>query len=162
MIGSLAIGLAWASLIFLCRIAWTDFMTLRIRNKDVLILMGVAVLLWLARSGGRDWVDLLAGVFLFGMGFLFWALRMMGAGDAKLFLPLGVMIGWSGLFVFAVALLPASLLTLALFFMMRWLLPQTGTLGGRVAQIARLRGVPYAVPLFLATVPAMLPQLGLM
>lgn len=155
----LSIGLAWASLIFLCRIAWIDFMTLRIRNTDVGILMGLALLGWLARSGGQEWIDLVAGGFLFLLGFVFWAFRMMGAGDAKLFLPLGVMIGWSNLIVFAIALLPASLLTLAVFFLAKFL-PEGGLVGGRVRQIARLRGVPYAVPLLFAAVPAMLPQLG--
>lgn len=160
MITYLAIGLAWASLIFLCRIAWVDFMTLRIRNTDVMVLLGMALLLWLARSGGREWIDLLAGVFLFLLGFVFWALRMMGAGDAKLFLPLGVLIGWSNLMVFAIALLPASLLTLGIFLVARFL-PEGGLVGGRVRQIARTRGVPYAVPLLLATIPALLPQLGI-
>jgi prepilin peptidase CpaA len=161
VIHALSIGLAWASLIFLCRIAWVDFMTLRIRNKDVLILLALVLVLWLVRSGGRDWIDLLAGGILFVLGVVFWALRMMGAGDAKLFLPLGVMIGWSDLMLFAVALLPATLLTLALFLGLRWIAPKTGLVGGRLQQIARLRGVPYAVPLFLAAIPAMVPQLGL-
>lgn len=155
----LSIGLAWASLIFLCRIAWVDFLTLRIRNKDVMILLGLALLGWLSRTGGQGWGDLLAGVFLFVLGFVFWALRMMGAGDAKLFLPLGVMIGWSNLLVFAVALLPASLLTLAAFFVGRRVMPEAGLVGGRLREIARLRGVPYAVPLLLAAIPALLPRL---
>lgn len=154
-----ALALAWAGLILLARIAWTDFRTFRIPNRDVAVLLGVALVQWFALTGARDMSDLAAGLFLFAMGFVFWLLRLMGAGDAKLFLPLGIMIGWSHLLVFAICLLPASLLCLlGLRLARRWAAPDSAV-SVRLQEIARMKGVPYAVPLFMAALPALLPRL---
>jgi prepilin peptidase CpaA len=154
-----ALGLAWVGLILLARIAWIDFRTFRIPNRDVAVLLAVAVAQWFALTGGTDMADLLAGLFLFVLGFLFWFFRLMGAGDAKLFLPLGIMIGWSHLLVFALCLLPASLLCLLGLRLARRWAPEGGALGGRLQEIARMKGVPYAVPLLMAALPALLPRL---
>lgn len=156
-----SIALAWIGLGLIARIAWIDFNTMRIRNADVIVLVGVALSLWASLTGARDFWDLAAGLMLFGLGFVFWLFRLMGGGDAKLFLPLGILVGWNGLLVFAVALLPASILSLVLFRSMRTYLPMTSVFAIRAQEIAAKRGVPYAVTLFLATIPAILPRLGL-
>lgn len=155
------LALAWVGLALLVRIAWLDFQTMRIRNQDVIVLLGVALCLWASLTGGRDPWDLAAGGLMFVLGFTFWFFRLMGGGDAKLFLPLGILIGWNGLAPFALALVPASFLSLIALQMMRRYLPLTSLLAIRAHEIASSRGVPYAVPLLLATVPALLPRLGL-
>lgn len=156
-----ALALAWAGLILLARIAWLDFRTLKIKNSNVAVLLGVTLLAWLVRSGGQDAWDLAAGGFLFVLGFVFWALRLMGGGDAKLFLPIGIMAGWDHLLVFGLALLPASILSLILLKSMARFLPETSGLATRANEIARRRGIPYGVPLFFAAFVALLPRLGL-
>lgn len=162
MAGIAPVLLAWICTALLARIAWLDFRTMRIRNSDVIVLIAAALALWASLTGGRDWWDVAAGGFLFVLGFTLWMLRMMGGGDAKLFLPLGIMIGWDQLIVFGLALLPASLLSLLVLRALRGALPVTAPLALRAQEIARTRGIPYAVPLFLAALPAILPRLGLM
>lgn len=154
-----AIILAWICLFLLLRIAWTDFRSFRIPNADVIVLVSASLAQWSALTGGRDLADLGAGLFLFAMGFVFWFLRLMGAGDAKLFLPLGIMIGWANLPIFALCLLPASLLCLLVLRLARRAAPAGGMLPRRLHQISRMKGVPYAVPLTLAALPALIPRL---
>lgn len=156
-----ATALAWIGLGLLARIAWIDFRTMRIRNTDVLVLIAVALALWASLTGLRDWWDIVAGLFLFVLGFAFWMLRLMGGGDAKLFLPLGILVGWEQLMVFGLALLPASLLSLILLRGLRTYLPGTSLVALRAQEIAKKPGIPYAVPLFLAAIPALLPRLGI-
>ena len=143
------------------RIAWLDFQTMRIRNSDVIVLLGVALSLWASLTGARDFWDLAAGGLLFVLGFTFWYFRLMGGGDAKLFLPLGILVGWNGLAVFGLMLLPASIASLMLLRAFRTYLPLTSVLAIRAHEIASQRGMPYAVPLLLASVPAMIPRLGI-
>lgn len=154
--------LAWVGLVLLARIAWIDFRTMRIANRDVLVLFAASLALWAAHTGGRDWWDVAAGLFLFVLGFVFWMLRLMGGGDAKLFLPMGILIGWDQLIVFGLALLPASLLSLAVLYGLRTYLPATSPFAMRSQEIAQKRGIPYGVPLFLAASLALLPRLGVL
>jgi Flp pilus assembly protein protease CpaA len=69
-----------------------------------------------------------------GIGFI-------GGGDAKLFLPVGVFVGWSGLTGFALLLLPASLVVLGVLRLVR------GT---------PVTAVPYALPVAIAATGAVL------
>jgi prepilin peptidase CpaA len=132
------------------RIAWLDFLTLRIRNLDVLALTALALVVLATRYSQTGLADLWIGLGLFALGFVFWALRMMGAGDAKLFFPIGILIGWGGAVTFAILLLPASLAALAMLVVGRLMFSEDQGIGRRLAEIRRVKGVPYAVPLFLA------------
>lgn len=156
-----SVALAWIGLALMLRIAWLDFQTMRIRNSDVIVLLGVALSLWASLTGARDFWDLAAGGLLFVLGFTFWYFRLMGGGDAKLFLPLGILVGWNGLAVFGLMLLPASIASLMLLRALRTYLPLTSVFAIRAHEIASQRGMPYAVPLLLASVPAIMPRLGI-
>lgn len=145
--GPVAIALTLAAGGWLLVIAWRDFWTLRISNKDVAILLVLAGATRAALGFPGGWADLAAGAILFVLGVVFWFLRMMGAGDAKLYLPLGILIGWQGLFPFAMVLLPMSLLFLALAAAGPRVLPQQSAIGARLAQIRARRTIPYGVPM---------------
>ena len=140
-------------------IAWHDFCTLKIRNTHVVALSLGAALLLLPGVSDFGLANLIPAVLLFVLGVIFWLFRMMGAGDAKLFFPVGLIVGLEGAAIFAVLLLPASLLTLlAIWAGAKGWLGQ-GFVGRRLQAIRRLGGVPYAVPIFLATFGAVLPRL---
>ncbi|WP_292638899.1 prepilin peptidase, partial [Mesorhizobium sp.] len=70
-------------------IAWLDFKTQKIANRDVLLLLclGAGGLLLLSLQSGSWWdmgLSALAGLLLFVALFPFWVLRKVGAGDVKL------------------------------------------------------------------------------
>jgi prepilin peptidase CpaA len=79
----------------------------------------------------------------------------MGGGDAKLLFPVGLFLGWGGLLWFAVALIPASLLTLLGLWIGNRPRYAGHPLAARIAAIRSGRGVPYAVTLFFAVVLAL-------
>jgi prepilin peptidase CpaA len=148
-----------ACMVHMAWIAWHDFRTLRIRNTHVVALSLGAALLLLPGVSDFGFANLLPAVLLFVLGVVFWLFRMMGAGDAKLFFPVGLIVGLAGAALFAIALLPASLLTLAAIWAgaRGWL--GQGYIGRRLKELRRLGGVPYAVPIFLAALVAVLPRL---
>lgn len=142
-VSAVAVGL-------LARIALTDFRTLRIPNRDVLVLTAVTGILLLPGVTPEGWTTIGLALLLFGLGVTFWLLSAMGAGDAKLFFPLGLLIGWQGAGIFAVSLLPFSLVFLGLAKLaLRERLGQ-GAFAARMAEIGRGRGIPYGVPMALA------------
>lgn len=144
------LGLSCLALGVLARIAWTDFRTLRIPNRDVLVLTACVLPLLIPGVTPEGWSNIVPALLLFVLGVIFWLFRMMGAGDAKLFFPLGVLIGWQGVAVFAICLMPLSLVFLALAKLAsRGLLGQ-GAFAARLAEIGRGRGIPYGVPMALA------------
>ncbi|MBC7132082.1 MAG: prepilin peptidase [Roseovarius sp.] len=146
-------GLMLLALVAFASLAVVDFRTLRIRNRHVLGMMVLAVAALALRSRDVLLPDLAAGLLLFALGFVFWWLRMMGAGDAKLYLPLGVLVGWSGLAVFALLLLPVSLLVLVVIRTGgRWL--PRGRVTERLEILSQTRRIPYGVPMALAAMGA--------
>lgn len=149
-------ALSLASVGWLGVIAWRDFWTLRISNADVAIMLCLAVLTRAALGFPGGWSDLAAGLILFVLGVVFWLLRMMGAGDAKLYLPLGILIGWQGLLPFAVLLLPFSVLFLGMMAAGPRLLPQGSAVGGRMADIRARRTIPYGVPMAATAIAVMI------
>lgn len=144
------------SLVLLARIAWIDFRTLRIANRDVLVLTAVAAVLLIPGVTPEGWANLVPAFVLFALGVLFWLLRAMGAGDAKLFFPLGILIGFPGLVIFALGLLPFSLVFLLLTRLAKRGLTGQGAVSLRLAEIAAGRGIPYGVPMALAAALAIL------
>lgn len=143
-----------AVILQLLRIAWGDARRLKIRNVDVLVLTALALGLSASRAGHAILPDLAAGAMLFLLGLVFWLLRMMGAGDAKLYFPLGVVIGWGGLAFYALALIPASLLLWLSVRLGPAILPE-GALRARLAHFASTRRYPYAVPMIAAALVAL-------
>lgn len=152
----------WLCLGFLAVIAWRDFLTYRIRNQDVLILTCMVAVLVILRGLQGSMADLtpdlLAGVLLFVLGFVMWLLGAMGAGDVKLYFPLGVMVGWALLPIYVVFLLFASLLMLMAIWLGRRFPKEQGRLRARLTEIAQAKTVPYAVPMAIGATLTLLPQ----
>ncbi|MBB6224931.1 Flp pilus assembly protein protease CpaA [Rhizobium leguminosarum] len=74
-------------------------------------LRAVAVMLGSADVGAALFAssgiggDVGAGLLMFMLGVVLWAFRLFGAGDAKLFLPIGLFVGWHEMLPFAFLLL---------------------------------------------------------
>lgn len=143
---------------FLIVIAVYDARHLRIPNPWVLAML-VLYLLSQGPLGFPFWKsDLLIGAVLFGLGFVMWMLRSLGAGDAKLMLPLGMHLGLAGATFFAVALLMISVL----FFLAIQIAGRTNSrsaLGQWLATMKSSGKVPYGVPLAIAAVPVLVAKL---
>jgi prepilin peptidase CpaA len=65
--------------------ATTDIISRIIPNRAVLALLGLFLLWTLAGKGVSLGPDLLAGAIALAVGYLFYAFKVMGGGDAKLF-----------------------------------------------------------------------------
>lgn len=128
-------------------IAWTDFLQFRIRNQMVLLLIGLYLLFGLAQGWAHLRGDLLAGALLFVLGVGFWLAGLMGAGDAKLGLPVGLFCGLQGLAAYAVLLLALSAAMLVLIQLARRPGPRGSRIGRRLQEMAALGQVPYAIPM---------------
>ena len=127
----------------------------RIGNRLILILIAVYLV---ARGavGFPDWTDDLAGgALLFVMGFAMWMLRVLGAGDAKLMLPLGALMGLTALAPFAILLIGVSLIMYAAILIAHVARASKG-FAGWLAAMRREGRVPYGVPLALASVPVLM------
>lgn len=97
------------------------------------------------------WSDLAAAGLLFGLGVIFWLVRMFGAGDAKLFLPIGLYVGWIGLLPFSIFLVFAGAL---LAVLLRFPMPlplQFYYFFMRLDEIRKTKKIPYGVVMVIAT-----------
>lgn len=137
-------------------VAWQDFLTFRIANASVLILIALAVVELALDDRSGLWRSLAIAGGLFLLGVVFWAIGMMGAGDAKLFFPVGLLVNWNQLMVFAVVLLVLSFA--AAFVMALPLERKAGRRGalGRLAEIKAAGEFPFGVPISLAAIAALL------
>jgi len=145
--------------LFLLFVAWEDFRKFRVRNVSVLTLLGIYVVFTVAR--GEFWPmlsDLSAGLLLFVLGVFFWMARMMGAGDAKLFLAVGCWVGLQALAGWALLLLLCSII-LWLLVKIPFPLPMRHlSVVIRLDQLRQGKKVPYAVPISAATILTVLPR----
>ena len=152
----------WLCLGCLALIAWRDFLTYRISNRDVLIFLALVILLlllrWMQGLGADIPADLLAGTLLFALGFVMWLAGAMGAGDVKLYFPLGVLVGWALLPIYVVFLLLASVLMLGAVWWGRRFPKERGRVRARLTEIALAGKVPYGVPMALAAILTVLPR----
>ena len=133
-------------------LAYLDFWYLKLPNRIILALtLCAALYVWV--STDRIWqTALLAALLLFAMGTVFWLLRLMGAGDAKLMLPLGILVDISGFIAFAVGLMA---FTLVLYITIKLAGNNTSSrhnIARRLREINTLGTVPFGVPLIGATV----------
>ena len=139
--------IAAVAIVVLIAIAWYDFCHLRIRNTAVLTLIGLYLVFALATGFEFFLSDLVAGGVLFGLGFLLWMLGLMGAGDAKLYLPVGLFAGFDGLLPYAVLVLLASGLFFAVIVIGSIILKGRFLIGRRLQEIRISRKIPYSVPM---------------
>jgi len=136
-------------------VAWLDFTTQRIANRDVLLLicLGAGSLLLLSLQSGSWWdmeLSALAGLVLFAALFPFWILRKVGGGDVKLMAVMPLLIGGTDLLVFSLLLLVFALATV-LAVKNPFMLPQ-GAFRLYVQHFDRKGVVPYGVPISVAAI----------
>ncbi len=141
-------GMAW--------IAVDDFRNLKIRNRDVLILTAIAAVIVATDPSGAWKSSLVVAAVLFALGFLLWAAKLVGAGDAKFYFPLGLIVGWSGVSIYVVLLLVASVVFLIVLRMEAGKPPGGGAFRRRLADIAEKRRIPYGVPMAIAAILAVI------
>lgn len=141
----------------LARIAWLDFTTQRISNREVLLLLclGLGSLQLFAVHTGSWWdmgLSVLGGLLLFIALFPFWILRKIGAGDVKLMAAMPFLIGGDGLIVFTLLLLVFAIAT-AVLVKNPFMLP-AGAFRLYVQHMDRKGVVPFGVPIAGAAVCA--------
>ncbi|ESW72955.1 prepilin peptidase [Mesorhizobium sp. M1060] len=139
----------------LARIAWLDFTTQKISNRDVLLLLclGLGSLQAVSILVGSWWdmgLSAIAGIVLFLALFPFWALRKVGAGDVKLMAVMPFLTGGSSLAVFSLLLLVFALTT-ALIVKNPFMLPE-GAFRLYVQHLDRKGVVPFGVPISIAAI----------
>jgi prepilin peptidase CpaA len=143
------------AILLLGRIAWIDFSTQRISNRDVLLLLclGLGALQFQALQA-HSWLEMgisaFGGAALFLALFPFWLLRKIGAGDVKLMSVTPLLIGGSNLAVFSVLLLVFAIATTALV-KNPFLLP-AGMFRHYVQHMDRKGVVPFGVPISAAAI----------
>lgn len=139
------------------RAAWTDFQRWKIENKNVMWLIGLYVpyagisLLGTPLGQIVDLpFDLLSALLLFFVGFVFWQLKLFGAGDAKLMFPVGLYVGWNMLLAYSINL---ALFAVIFSLILRWPLPMVVSntrIGIRIDEIRSSKKIPYGVVLVAA------------
>lgn len=152
---------------------WTDFRTWKIPNAVVLTLVTLYALRAVAVILGSDDVgaalfassgiggDIGAGLLMFMLGVTLWAFRLFGAGDAKLFLPIGLFVGWHGMLPFAVLLLVLGIVTLLILRLPVPLRLAHLAFFMRIEEIRTSRKIPYGVIMVFAALLTMaLPMIG--
>ncbi len=141
--------------------AVSDFRSWKIPNTLVLALVALYAVMRVGRlllepglgvfSMAGLYGDLAAAGLLFVLGVALWIARMFGAGDAKLFFPIGLYIGWVGLMPFAIFLLVFGILALVLLKMPVPLQLQASMVAIRLDEIRKSRKVPYGVIMVAST-----------
>ena len=139
------------------RIAWTDFTTQKIANRDVLLLLclGAGSLHLLSLHSGSWWsmaLSAVAGLLLFVVLFPFWTLGKMGAGDVKLMAVMPLLIGGSNLMLFSGLLLVFAIVT-AVVVKNPFMLP-AGMFRLYTQHLDRKGVVPFGVPISVAAICA--------
>ncbi|MEY9558950.1 prepilin peptidase [Sinorhizobium fredii] len=166
MIGEFNI-LIVATVLLLLYAAWSDFRLWKIPNAIVLALIAVyaldaALQLLTAADVGTALFsssgiagDIGAGLLLFALGFGLWSFKLFGAGDAKLFLPIGLFIGWHGMLPFAIFLLIGGIAALLILKMPMPLQVAHFSVVMRLEEIRTTRKIPYGVIMVAAALPVM-------
>ncbi|OWV99926.1 prepilin peptidase [Rhizobium sp. R693] len=152
----------WISILLFLYAAWTDFRTWKIPNTLVLALVtlyalrAVAVILGSEDVGASLFAstgiggDVGAGLLMFMLGVVLWGFRLFGAGDAKLFLPIGLFVGWHGMLPFSFLLLVLGVVTLLILRLPVPLPVAHLAFFMRIEEIRASRKVPYGVVMVFA------------
>lgn len=155
------------SILFFLYAAWSDFRSWKIPNGAILALLALYCLRALVEllttgdvgaalfSSNGIGGDVGAGLLLFTLGVGLWAFRLFGAGDAKLFLPIGLFIGWHGMLPFAVFLLIGGVLALLALRLPMPLQLAHISVFMRIEEIRATRKVPYGVIMVIAALPVL-------
>ena len=134
------------------RVGWTDFMTLKIQNRDVLIILGIGV----AYSALFHFSDLpyraALAAFLFSVPFVFWLFKTIGAGDVKLMGSVGFIVGLDNVLLFVVGVLLVSLVMLLLLRISVQFTLVSSALLQQIMAFLDQRRVPYGVPIAVAAI----------
>lgn len=136
----------------LLRVCWTDFHDLKIWNRDLLVLAGLTAV-YLLLSWPQDIaLRLLLAAILFGLSFVFWLFRSLGAGDVKLFGIVGFLIPPEYALPFVVLILVFVLAIFLVYKKAAFLsyLPQIA--GRRALKVAESGLIPYGVAISLAAI----------
>ncbi len=148
--------------LFLVFVAWEDFRKFRVRNSSVLALLAIYVVFALARGNFNPVIyDLYGGLLLFLLGVAFWFAKLMGAGDAKLFFAVGFWVSLPNLFGWSILLLLCSVVLLALVRVPFPLGMRHLAVIDRLDELRRGKKVPYAVPISVATIITLFPNVFL-
>ncbi|OHV67051.1 peptidase [Mesorhizobium sp. LCM 4577] len=139
----------------LARVAWLDFTTQKISNRDVLLLLclGLGALQLVSVLTGSWWdmgLSALGGLLLLVVLFPFWILRKVGAGDVKLMAAMPFLIGGDGLVVFTVFLLVFAV-AIVVLVKNPFVLP-AGAFRLYVQHMDRKGVVPFGVPISAAAI----------
>jgi prepilin peptidase CpaA len=162
-LSGLTIILKLALVALFCKIGFVDFSEQKIRNDDVLAVLGIGiatmVVSWL---GGADvWVlglSVIAALVLFCLLIPFWLLGKVGAGDVK-FLAISPLVvgGGHDLILFSVVLLVAAAAT-ALIIKNPILLPE-GVFRRYIQFFDRKQVVPFGVPISISLIVVLVLQI---
>ncbi|CAN7211330.1 prepilin peptidase [Pararhizobium sp. LjRoot235] len=156
-----------ASVLLFLYAAWSDFRSWKIPNGAILALLALYCLRAVAALLTTDDVgaalfsstgiggDVAAGLLLFVLGVALWAFGLFGAGDAKLFLPIGLFIGWHGMLPFAIFLLIGGVLALLALRLPMPLQLAHISIFMRIEEIRATRKVPYGVIMVIAALPVL-------
>jgi prepilin peptidase CpaA len=152
-----------AAILMLARIAYLDFVTLKIRNNHVLALLAVALAILVfdyMQSKDVARAGILVGVsaVVFILLVVFWMLKKVGAGDVKLFAIMPLLVGLTSSVTFVLVLL---VLTLLIYAAMRFpiLLPER-LYRAQIEAMRRDGRIPFGVPISLAAIAALLIPIG--
>jgi prepilin peptidase CpaA len=152
-----------AAILMLARIAYVDFLTLRIRNEHVLALFAVALAILVfdymqSKDIARAGILVAASALVFILLVIFWMLRKVGAGDVKLLAIMPLLVGLNSSITFVLALL---VLTLLIYGAMKFPMLLPAQLYRVQLDAMRRDGkIPFGVPIALAAIAALLIPIG--
>ena len=162
MLLAVLIALKLALVAFLCKIGFLDFSEQKIRNGDVLIVLGLgAAAMAVGWLGGIElWqvgLSVVAALVLFCLLIPFWVVGKIGAGDVKFLAVSPILIGGGDLVVFSLVLLVAAVAT-AVVIKNPFLLPE-GVFRRYIQFFDRKQVVPFGVPISAALIVVLVLQI---
>lgn len=145
---------------FLIVIAWEDFKTFRIRNRNIAVLIVMYLILEAFDQFSGFKGDLAAAILLFSVGFVFWTFGLMGAGDVKIYLVVGLLTGWADMLYFVFWLMIFSLILMAFIVSPLPQAIQSTSFGRRLKEIKSKRNAPYGVAIAFAMIAVLLSRIS--
>lgn len=162
MLVASAVALKLALVAVLGKIAFVDFSEQKIRNGDVLVVLGLGLAAmgvgWL---GGADpgylGLGVIAALVLFCLLIPFWLAGKVGAGDVKFLAVAPIVVGGGDLLLFSLVLLVAAAAT-AFVIKNPVLLPE-GMFRRYVQFFDRKQVVPFGVPISVSLIVILVLQI---